>query len=154
VANSTAGRLFPLGDFGVTDHLRYNSAAISGAGPNRLFPTGDFATPDWLRYNAAALSGSGVGVTAKVYGVLGPWLQQYVGVYTLSGHTVLAGVPFRALVLLFPEESPSLCIRSMVTEADGVFSFTKLSAGRYTVLGIDLTDVYNGVVFCMVVAIP
>jgi hypothetical protein len=143
MASSTAGRLY--GDFTV-DKLRVTAAPISGAGVNRAI------NANWLRA-LGPTPPTGGGGRVLVFGGHSI-VNGFSGPYNLAGHTVLAGVPFSAQVLVYPETAPSVLVRSTITDATGVFSFSGLAAGRYTVLGIDITDVYNGVVYCLVVAIP
>jgi hypothetical protein len=154
MASSTIGRLYG-GDYAV-NKLRVAAAPISGAGQNRLFDTGDFplvVNGNWQRVTLLPLSGMG-DVASITPSVCGPFLQEYLGVYQISGQTQLAGVPFRALVHLYPDRVPTLPVRSTFTDASGVYSFTDLAPGRYLVLGIDASGTYNAVVWDIVDAVP
>lgn len=160
MASSTIGRLYS-GDYAIEKH-RVAAAPISGAGVNRLYDTSEYplvVNGNWQKVIVAPqVSGNNsraLAVLARnIAGSYSAPDPSYAGPYTLAGHTTLSGAPFQAQVLVYPEEAPSLCVRSTITDATGVFSFTGLAAGRYTVLGIDITDIYNGVVYCMVVAVP
>lgn len=80
--------------------------------------------------------------------------QNYVGTYKIQGQSVQDGdpVPFRR-VLLLPSKDRRV-IAERITDLDGNFVFDLLAPGKYTVVGLDINGIVNGVIFTEISAAP
>ena len=80
----------------------------------------------------------------------------YSGMYKIAGTTKKAGsIPYPANVLVFPDESPGLCVASARTDSiTGTFVINNLAAGKYIVVGLDPTGSFNDATYDHVTSVP
>lgn len=79
--------------------------------------------------------------------------MDFGGLFKLDGSTTSLGEPVSRRVRLYHQFSGRF-IAEQVTRDDGVFSFTHIEEGPWTVVGVDDTGVQNGVIYSHVKAVP
>ena len=79
--------------------------------------------------------------------------MEFGGLFKLDGTTTSLGDQVSRRVRLYQQFSGKP-IAEMVTGEDGLFSFTHIEEGPWTVIGIDDTGAQNGVIFSHVKAVP
>lgn len=78
---------------------------------------------------------------------------RFGGEYMLAGATTVLNNPAAKHVRLYDQLTGAL-VREQYTGDDGRFEFRNLSKGPWTVVGIDDTKTYNGVIYTYVDAVP
>lgn len=78
---------------------------------------------------------------------------EFGGLYKLDGTTTSLGEPVSRRVRLYHQFSGKP-VAEQITGDDGLFSFTHIEEGPWTVIGVDDTGAQNGVIYSHVKAVP
>ena len=75
------------------------------------------------------------------------------GTYKVEGSTTVLAVPAARIVNLYDQKS-GILVAVAKTNSTGLFSFTGLQSGTYSVVGVNAEGVQNSVIFAHVTAVP
>lgn len=75
------------------------------------------------------------------------------GTYKIEGSTTVLAVPAARIVNLYHQKS-GILVAVAKTDDTGLFSFTGLQSGTYSVVGVNAEGVQNSVIFAHVTAVP
>lgn len=113
------------------------------------------------RYNSAAQSQSAINNSASKFApyffgagkfIVPNRRTPYSGPKRIAGSTTVLGNPAIRVVHLLEQKS-ALIIGTFNTKADGVFQFSQIAAGTYTVLGVNPSGEQNSIVYAHVTAV-